>query len=39
MNLTSPQVQRFWREAEAALAWCRQHGATLVYSPIDLFKN
>jgi hypothetical protein len=26
-------------KAEAALEWCRQHGATLVYSPIDLLKN
>ena len=26
-------------QAESALDWCRQNGATFVYSPVDLFKN
>jgi hypothetical protein len=26
-------------KAETALAWCRQHGATLVYSPLNPQAN
>ena len=26
-------------QAEAALAWCRSHGAVLIYLPSDLARN
>ena len=26
-------------KAEAALAWCRHHACTFVYSPVDVLKN
>jgi len=26
-------------QAEAALDWCRKHGCTFIYSPVDPFKN
>lgn len=25
--------------AESALAWCRAHACTLVYSPVDVLQN
>ncbi|MGA2178822.1 MAG: hypothetical protein ABSH15_04485 [Verrucomicrobiota bacterium] len=37
-GLRQERVMEF-PQAEAALAWCRQHACTFVFSPVDLLKN